>query len=265
MDDLDISNILTQSLTLESSISQIESALDPLLNENLDALSARLEEPLDRAKLSVLVGYAINSLVFTYLRTMGATKGHPVRKELERIKEYMDKIARAAGAAKPSMRVDQAAAKRFVKSAIGGGGVETAMEIEQKAEKEADSFLESLSTSTLSPKGSTLKSTPANTAKDQQQQPKDNSSLKPQTKSTPKPSPKRPLSPSEPSSSSKQQPLPKKLKTTATEALSSAPNTPSSSAASSPASSTAGSPALSKSQIRKQKKAAAAARKKAAE
>ncbi|KAI8854817.1 hypothetical protein BC829DRAFT_379731 [Chytridium lagenaria] len=124
------------------SISEVEEKLAPFLDatsgESFDSMMTKLD-PIDRARTYILLSYTINTLFFAYLRTEGATKGHPVRKELMRIKDYMDKAAKVGGKDKPTTRIDQDAAKRFVRHGLNNHEKSKA-ELEQQAE----SFLSNL-------------------------------------------------------------------------------------------------------------------------
>ncbi|KAJ3209194.1 hypothetical protein HDU67_006323 [Dinochytrium kinnereticum] len=120
MDPTTKDELIAQATALANSITKVEEELTPFLSNHSETLDSTLSglDPIDRARSYILLSYAINTLMFTYLRTEGATKGHPVRRELMRIKDYMDKVAKAAGLDKPNMRVDQPAAKRFIRHGI---------------------------------------------------------------------------------------------------------------------------------------------------
>ncbi|CCX34758.1 Similar to Nuclear nucleic acid-binding protein C1D; acc. no. Q5XJ97 [Pyronema omphalodes CBS 100304] len=104
------------------------------IDELLDALTKKLQPLIktpvhdhanklpvaDKARLYVLTTYALQSLLFSYLRLQGvSTKDHPVMREITRVKQYMDKIKSATPAPAP-MKLDQAAAGRFIKAALAG-------------------------------------------------------------------------------------------------------------------------------------------------
>lgn len=48
-----------------------------------------------------------------------------MKAELDRIKAYFIKIATAEGSYKPAMKIDKAAAKRFISAALKEGGNDT--------------------------------------------------------------------------------------------------------------------------------------------
>ena len=94
---------------------------------------------LDSARLHLTIAYAVNSLFWIYLRTQGVrAQNHPVRGELERIKNSLRKLKEAEVAADKGQHADSngglpdksqphtqgsstnaAAAHRFIKAALG--------------------------------------------------------------------------------------------------------------------------------------------------
>ncbi|ORX89180.1 exosome-associated factor Rrp47/DNA strand repair C1D [Basidiobolus meristosporus CBS 931.73] len=82
---------------LEASLSKIQAHLDPLLSAPLNETIGKLPV-MDRCKLEVMVAYAINTLFWIYLKTQGVPPNdHPVMKELERIRGYIQKIKETEG------------------------------------------------------------------------------------------------------------------------------------------------------------------------
>ncbi|KAI9360036.1 hypothetical protein DFJ73DRAFT_816434 [Zopfochytrium polystomum] len=159
MDDLDTIN--EQANALAASIAVVRERLKPVLRSanpgdraaekdrpptTVMEICADLDQvdPLDSARLCVSLAYTINALFFTYLRTEGRIKGHPVRKELARIKTYMDKVATAAGLNKPTMRIDQAAAKRFIKHSLSHDAPANPAPADGEAAEHASAFLNHL-------------------------------------------------------------------------------------------------------------------------
>lgn len=108
---------------LSGEIDDLESALAPLLTTPITSLTTTLPI-LDKSKLYVLSTYAIESLLFSYIRLSGAdARSHPVFTELARVKQYFDKIKNAENpqTAKPrDLRLDKGAAKRFITAALAG-------------------------------------------------------------------------------------------------------------------------------------------------
>ncbi|KAF2103954.1 hypothetical protein NA57DRAFT_70166 [Rhizodiscina lignyota] len=106
---------------LSSDISALMKALSPLLNAPLSTISSKLPL-LDKAKLHVLITYAIESLLFSSLRLSGVdAKQHPVFKELVRVRQYFEKVKKAEeGPEKREQVLDKAAAGRFIRHALSG-------------------------------------------------------------------------------------------------------------------------------------------------
>lgn len=101
---------------LVESIDGLEEALAPLLKASLASISSRIPL-LDKAKFYTLATYAIESILFSYLRINGVNaKEHAVFKELTRVKEYFAKIKTTETGPTPrTMTLDKAAAARFIK------------------------------------------------------------------------------------------------------------------------------------------------------
>ncbi|PBL00674.1 hypothetical protein ARMGADRAFT_1073015 [Armillaria gallica] len=119
---------------LSSSLSELESQLEPLFTQTLPETLLSLE-PIEQAKLQTLLTYVTYDLVFIYLKSRGIDpKTHPVVSELvrpsltaqlptttskqDRIKGYFDKIDKAEKPETRHIEIDKAAAGRFIKHAI---------------------------------------------------------------------------------------------------------------------------------------------------
>jgi exosome complex protein LRP1 len=127
--------------TLESDIDDLEASLSPLLASTITNLSTKLPL-LDKSKLYVLSTYAIESLLFSYMRLNGVdARSHPVFTELARVKQYFDKIKTAenpdAEKKQQNSRLNQGAAKRFITAALSGNDrFDAEREGRNQAEKE---------------------------------------------------------------------------------------------------------------------------------
>jgi exosome complex protein LRP1 len=109
---------------LAGDIDALEEALAPLISEALAASTSKLPL-LDKAKLYVLATYAIESILFSYLRLNGVqAKEHPIFRELTRVKEYFGKIKAAEGISvdgnASGARLDKTAADRVIKAGLSG-------------------------------------------------------------------------------------------------------------------------------------------------
>ncbi|CAK1358881.1 Nuclear nucleic acid-binding protein [Cercospora beticola] len=114
-------SIQPQIEDLITNIDDLETALQPIIKTALSATTSKLPL-LDKAKLYVLATYAIESILFSYLRLNGVdAKSHPIFQELTRVKEYFNKIktAEAAGVGSKN-KLDKDAAGRFIKAGLSG-------------------------------------------------------------------------------------------------------------------------------------------------
>ncbi|KAI0274955.1 hypothetical protein BC834DRAFT_965413 [Gloeopeniophorella convolvens] len=104
--------------TLAKSLDDLESSLESLTSRSLPELILGLDT-VQQAKLQVVIPYLVYDLVFVYLKTRGLDpRTHPVITELDRVRQYFDKIKDAEDPAKRQLVVDRAAAKRFIQHAI---------------------------------------------------------------------------------------------------------------------------------------------------
>ena len=82
--------------------------------------------PLESARMHLMVAYTVNTLFYMYLKTQGhPTANHPVREELERVKEYIRKVKQVTQTAEKRTQEEQrqitlnaAAASRFITAAL---------------------------------------------------------------------------------------------------------------------------------------------------
>lgn len=131
---MDSTKVLALLEQLDDEVDDLEEALAPLLKTALSETSSKLPL-LDKAKLYVLVTYAIESVLFcescapigttlltfgtAYLRLNGVqAREHPVFVELTRVKQYFDKIKKAEFPPERSMVVDKKAAARFIRASL---------------------------------------------------------------------------------------------------------------------------------------------------
>ncbi|KAI4186935.1 MAG: hypothetical protein L6R41_003130 [Letrouitia leprolyta] len=117
MDSFDLISLLE---SLDDDIDGLVAALAPLTRQPLADLASRLPL-LDKAQLYVLVTYAIENLLFSYLRLNGINaKEHAVFRELTRVKQYFEKIkvVENAGCKRENLSLDKSAAQRMIKHAL---------------------------------------------------------------------------------------------------------------------------------------------------
>ncbi|PMD46358.1 hypothetical protein L207DRAFT_507275 [Hyaloscypha variabilis F] len=139
---MDSTKVLSLLETLDDEIDDLEEALSPLLKAALSETSSKLPL-LDKAKLYVLVTYAIESMLFSYLRLNGVkAREHPVFIELTRVKQYFDKIKTAeTPVAERNVTVDKAAAARFIKAGLSGNDKYDLERAEQQAKERAKAHI----------------------------------------------------------------------------------------------------------------------------
>ncbi|KAH9837349.1 uncharacterized protein C8Q71DRAFT_597725 [Rhodofomes roseus] len=116
--DADSQRLRAKVAALNGSMDDLETQLEPLLAQTLPESLVGLET-IQQAKLQVALPYLVYDLIFIYLKTRGIDpKTHPVISELDRIRQYFDKIKNAEDPQKRTATVDKAAANRFIKHAI---------------------------------------------------------------------------------------------------------------------------------------------------
>ncbi|KAE9370512.1 hypothetical protein N431DRAFT_378933 [Stipitochalara longipes BDJ] len=149
---MDSTKVLSLLETLDDEIDDLEEALSPLLRAALSETSSKLPL-LDKAKLYVLVTYAIESMLFSYLRLNGVkAREHPVFIELTRVKQYFDKIKTAeTPIAERYVTVDKAAAARFIKAGLSGNDKYDLERAEQQAKERAKAHIRFEQTSKETP------------------------------------------------------------------------------------------------------------------
>ncbi|XP_031557976.1 nuclear nucleic acid-binding protein C1D-like isoform X2 [Actinia tenebrosa] len=139
----DLPEEVTDALeSFHEALGKVDDTFKPLLETSIEDIKEKLE-PLECAKLDLVLAYAINSMFWMYLITQGINpKEHPVRQELDRIKKYMGKVKEATEKKQASMRIDQGAAKRFVKSALWQPNKEDNTEVKDQTNEEENSTVE---------------------------------------------------------------------------------------------------------------------------
>ncbi|KAK4452901.1 Sas10/Utp3/C1D family-domain-containing protein [Podospora aff. communis PSN243] len=113
---MDVSDITPQLEKLNGDLDNLEEAIKPLL-QNMGDIASKLPL-LDKAKLYVLVAYAIESLLFSSMRLNGVdAKDHAIFKELTRVKQYFDKIQKIEkGSEERETKLNTQAAARFIRA-----------------------------------------------------------------------------------------------------------------------------------------------------
>jgi len=104
---------------LEEQISNLENILNPFFQHDLKDLQSKLS-PLDCAKLNTIIAYSVNTLFYMYLKTQGVSPTeHPVTEELNRVKQYIQKIRDITEEKQgPKIRINPEASKRVVAAGV---------------------------------------------------------------------------------------------------------------------------------------------------
>jgi exosome complex protein LRP1 len=114
---------------LTTNIDDLTTSLQPLLSPPIQTTASTL--PLfEKAKLYTLSTYAIESLLFSYIRLNASSSSaeadartHPVFTELKRVQQYMQKIEAAENpnyGRRENMSLNRVAAGRFIKAGLAG-------------------------------------------------------------------------------------------------------------------------------------------------
>ncbi|XP_078505528.1 nuclear nucleic acid-binding protein C1D [Lissotriton helveticus] len=104
-------------IAYEKSVGSVDSMLKTMISVSRSELLQKLD-PLDQAKLDLVSSYSLNSLFWIYLVTQGVNpKEHPVKQELERIRNCMNRVKEITDK-KKAAKLDKAAAARILKHAL---------------------------------------------------------------------------------------------------------------------------------------------------
>eukprot|EP00040_Diaphanoeca_grandis_P038982 m.257867 g.257867 ORF g.257867 m.257867 type:complete len:177 (+) comp35795_c0_seq1:180-710(+) len=123
---MDLSDEVEPALAaIDAAVTEVENKITPLLNTPLNKLRLQLP-PIDAAKLDISLAYTLNSLFWMYLCAQGESpKDHPVKEELDRIRQYMTRVKAAEKAASgitdsptANSKLNKGAAKRFITAAL---------------------------------------------------------------------------------------------------------------------------------------------------
>jgi len=136
MDSTKILELLDQ---LDDEIDDLEDSLTPISKNRLSDRATKLPL-LDKAKLYVLTTYAIESIIFSYLRLNNVkARDHPVFNELSRVKQYFDKLKAAempvSGHDNPVL--DKKAASRMIRAGLSGNEKHDLERAEKQAKEKA--------------------------------------------------------------------------------------------------------------------------------
>lgn len=78
--------------SLDGSIDDLQTKLQPIIAKSLDEVVAGYDSPLEKIEIYNSYSYVLISIIVAYLRSIGVdTNNHPIMKELQRVKQYMEK------------------------------------------------------------------------------------------------------------------------------------------------------------------------------
>ncbi|KAL4885028.1 Sas10/Utp3/C1D family-domain-containing protein [Aspergillus karnatakaensis] len=135
---MESTNLISLLEQLDDHVDDLEEVLAPVLESTVLETSKKLPV-MDKAKFHVMITYALESLIYSYLRLRGVeAKEHPVFRELTRIRQYNEKIkSLEAEPEKRSMVLDKQAANRFIKHGLAGNDKFDLQREEQLAKEKA--------------------------------------------------------------------------------------------------------------------------------
>ncbi|KAI4258877.1 MAG: hypothetical protein LQ352_000990 [Teloschistes flavicans] len=105
---------------LDDAIDELEQNLRPLTMRALTEEASKLPL-LDKAQLYILVTYAIESILFSYLRLNGIDpKEHPIATEIARVRQYFEKLknVESIGSDRENLSLNKVAAGRVITHAL---------------------------------------------------------------------------------------------------------------------------------------------------
>lgn len=124
MDGLDNVRLLADNL--DASIESLQEALQPILSTSFEDRLAKCTTPEEKATLYHEQIYIIDSILFSYLKVSGVkTEGHPIMKELERIKLSMNKLKQLKQSNDEKASAEEESSKKtaeFLQRTLGTSG-----------------------------------------------------------------------------------------------------------------------------------------------
>ncbi|XP_002737233.1 nuclear nucleic acid-binding protein C1D-like [Saccoglossus kowalevskii] len=102
----------------DEAFNNADKALKPLLETPHSEIQEVVCDPLDKAKIDLVAAYAMNAMFWIYLTMQGVNpREHPIKQELDRIRNYMNRIKDITDK-KKAARLDKGAAARFIKHSL---------------------------------------------------------------------------------------------------------------------------------------------------
>ena len=103
--------------SLSLSLDMLSTNLSPVFEfDSLAALNSQLSTE-DSLKLNTALAYTLHSLYYILLKTQGRDLSeHPLKQEIDRIKEYVSKVQEALSNKQPTSRIDKPVAAKLINS-----------------------------------------------------------------------------------------------------------------------------------------------------
>lgn len=103
--------------SLSESLDELSVNLSPVFEfDSLTALNSQLSTE-DSLKLNTALAYTLHSLYYILLKSQGRDLSeHPLKQEIERIKEYVGKVQEALSEKQPTSRIDKPVATKMINS-----------------------------------------------------------------------------------------------------------------------------------------------------
>jgi len=134
----DSTNIQRLLKDLSNNVDHVTTALEPLTSQSFTT-TLNKSPLLDKAKICIHMAYAIEALLFSYLKLSNVdAKAHPIFKELSRVKAYFEKIKSVENKG-PQPKLNTDAANRFIKHALSGNEEYDKQRLEMKKKQETGS------------------------------------------------------------------------------------------------------------------------------
>ena len=105
--------------SLSNSLDLLSSNLSPVFEfDSLSSLNSQLSTE-DSLKLNTALAYTLHSLYYVLLKTQGQDLSeHPLKQEIERVREYVGKVQEALSEKQPTSRIDKPVANKIIGSHI---------------------------------------------------------------------------------------------------------------------------------------------------
>ncbi|EGV60444.1 hypothetical protein PSN45_001797 [Yamadazyma tenuis] len=110
--------------SLDGSIDDLHTKLQPIITKSLDEVVSNVDSPIEKIEIYNSYSYVLISIVVAYLRSKGVdTAGHPVMKELDRVKSYMKRYKDLVSSQNTSQQKNLDETKEYLQQTLGNKSV----------------------------------------------------------------------------------------------------------------------------------------------